>query len=231
VLQGQEAYAMVNIGNEPFGNVSYSGWATATTSAIHILRTAGIKNTLVVDAPNWGQDWSFTMRDNAPTVAAADNNLVFSVHMYGVFDTATKVKSYIDSFTSRGLALMVGEFANFHESGTPDAGTIMSYTRAQGIGMLGWSWSGNSGVDAPLDMVNSFNPGSLTPWGQRFLQGADGLTARAPRVAIVYNTNGTAPNGYPYCSSAAVIDSNGDGWGWENNASCVVRGGAADHPV
>ena len=32
----------------------------------------------------------------------------------------------------------------------------------------------------------------------------------------------TAPNGRPYCASAAS-DSDGDGWGWENNTSCVVR--------
>ena len=34
--------------------------------------------------------------------------------------------------------------------------------------------------------------------------------------------SGTAPNGYPYCASAAS-DPDGDGWGWENEQSCVVR--------
>ncbi|WP_309065694.1 glycosyl hydrolase [Microbacterium sp.] len=34
--------------------------------------------------------------------------------------------------------------------------------------------------------------------------------------------SGTAPNGYPYCASAAS-DPDGDGWGWENERSCVVR--------
>lgn len=32
---------------------------------------------------------------------------------------------------------------------------------------------------------------------------------------------GTAPNGYPYCCTNS--DPDGDGWGWENNASCVVQ--------
>ncbi|MGN7860422.1 cellulase family glycosylhydrolase [Microbacterium sp. 22303] len=231
-LVGQEKYVMINIGNEPFGNSGYANWKSATISAVQTLRAAGLTHTLIVDAPNWGQDWTFTMRDNAAAVAAVDGNTVFSVHMYGIFSTASAVKSYIDSFTSRGLPLLVGEFANYHASGVPDASTILSYTRSQGIGMLAWSWSGNSGEDVPLDLVNGFNPGSLTSWGQRFLNGADGLTARAPQLATVYTTSGsgssTAPNGYRYCTSASS-DPDGDGWGWENSASCVVHGGAADH--
>lgn len=37
-----------------------------------------------------------------------------------------------------------------------------------------------------------------------------------------------APNGYPYCANGSSTDPDGDGWGWENNQSCVVRGGPAD---
>ena len=45
-----------------------------------------------------------------------------------------------------------------------------------------------------------------------------------PTVASADN----APNGYPYCANGASSDPDGDGWGWENNASCVVRNGRAD---
>lgn len=238
-LVGQEAYVMINIGNEPFGNSGYQSWASDTISAISTLRNAGLRHTIVVDAPNWGQDWSGTMKADAPRVAAADGNTVFSIHMYGVYDTAAEVTSYIDSFRSRGLALMVGEFGDAHSDGNPDEATIMRYTRTTGVGMLGWSWSGNgSGVEY-LDMANSFDAGRLTSWGQRFINGTDGLKARAPKVASVYTggtvdpTNppteagGTAPNGYPYCASSSS-DPDGDGWGWESNRSCVVRGSAPD---
>jgi len=37
-----------------------------------------------------------------------------------------------------------------------------------------------------------------------------------------------APNGYPYCNNGSASDPDGDGWGWENNRSCVVRGSRAD---
>ncbi|MEU1972691.1 glycoside hydrolase family 5 protein [Microbacterium sp. NPDC019599] len=182
-LIGQEKYVMINIGNEPFGNTGYQNWKNDTIAAIQTLRNAGLTHTLVVDAPNWGQDWSFTMRDNASAVAAADSNVVFSVHMYGVFDTGAEVRSYIDSFRSRGLALMVGEFGDHHSDGDPDEDTILSYTRSTGVGMLGWSWSGNgSGVEY-LDMVNGFSASSLTSWGNRFINDTDGLKARGAAVA------------------------------------------------
>jgi hypothetical protein len=38
----------------------------------------------------------------------------------------------------------------------------------------------------------------------------------------------TAPNGYPYCVNGTAGDPDGDGWGWENNRSCVVHGSGAD---
>lgn len=248
VLQGQERYVMINIGNEPYGNAGYQTWATDTIAAIGTLRAAGLSHTIVVDAPNWGQDWSGTMRESAPQVAAADGNTVFSVHMYGVYDTAAEVRDYIDSFRSRGLPLIVGEFGDYHSDGDPDEATIMSYTRQTGIGLLGWSWSGNSGGVEYLDMASGFDPAQLTPWGNRFIYGADGLAVRGVAEASVYGdgtvptpeptteptteptpepTNPTAPNGYPYCGSASS-DPDGDGWGWENNRSCVVRGSAAD---
>ena len=37
-----------------------------------------------------------------------------------------------------------------------------------------------------------------------------------------------ASNGYPYCADGGATDPDGDGWGWENERSCVVRGSGAD---
>ena len=70
VLVGQEAYVIINIGNEPYGNVNASGWINDTKNAILAMRTAGFQHMLMVDAPNWGQDWEFIMRDNAASVFA-----------------------------------------------------------------------------------------------------------------------------------------------------------------
>ena len=67
-LVGQENYVILNPGNEPIGNNNAAQWTQATTNAIQRLRNAGFQHTLMIDAPNWGQDWQFVMRDNAPAV-------------------------------------------------------------------------------------------------------------------------------------------------------------------
>ncbi|MFF9504730.1 cellulase family glycosylhydrolase [Streptomyces sp. NPDC014656] len=240
-LQGQEDYVVVNIGNEPYGNSGYAAWTGATKNAIVKLRNAGIENALMVDAPNWGQDWSNTMRDNAASVFASDprRNTIFSIHMYGVYDTAAEVQGYLNHFVNNGLPIVVGEFGDNHSDGNPDENAIMATARSLRVGYLGWSWSGNgSGVEY-LDMVNGFDAGSLTAWGNRFFNGADGISTTSKRATIFGggggggnegggDTGGTAPNGYPYCVNGSASDPDGDGWGWENNRSCVVRGSAAD---
>ncbi len=196
---GQEKYVIVNIGNEPFGNQGYSAWTTDTSNAIKRLRAAGLTHTIMVDAPNWGQDWSFTMRDNAGTVFAADpqRNTVFSIHMYGVFDTAAEISDYLGRFRTAGLPIVVGEFGFNHSDGNPDEDAIMAYSQANGIGYLGWSWSGNGGGVEYLDMTTSFNPAQLTSWGQRIFNGANGIAATS-REASVYA--GSTPTATPTVS-------------------------------
>ncbi|MFV2084438.1 cellulase family glycosylhydrolase [Micromonospora sp. LOL_021] len=193
VLRGQENYVIINIGNEPFGNSGYQNWASHTTSAVQRLRAAGFEHAIMVDAPNWGQDWTFTMRDNAQAVWNADpaRNLIFSIHMYGVFDTAAEISDYLGRFRSAGLPIVVGEFGHNHSDGNPDEDSILSYTSQHGIGWLGWSWSGNSGGVEYLDMVNNFNVNSLTSWGQRLFNGTNGIRETA-REATVYS-GGTPP--------------------------------------
>ncbi|MDO3700337.1 cellulase family glycosylhydrolase [Micromonospora sp. C28SCA-DRY-2] len=194
VLTGEEEYVIVNIGNEPYGNQGYAAWTTDTSNAIKRLRAAGFDHTIMVDAPNWGQDWAFTMRDNAASVFAADpdRNTVFSVHMYGVFDTAAEISDYLGRFRSAGLPIVVGEFGHNHSDGDPNEEAIFAYTQANGIGWLGWSWSGNGGGVEYLDMATNFNPASLTSWGQRIFNGANGIRQTA-REATVFGTPPTTP--------------------------------------
>lgn len=185
-LVGQEKYVLVNIGNEPYGNTGYTAWTADTKTAIGRLRAGGIDHTLLVDAPNWGQDWSFTMRDNAAGVFAADpdRNTVFDIHMYGVYDTAAEVSDYVDHFVSAGLPLVIGEFGNMHSDGDPDEDAIMATAQARGIGYLGWSWSGNGGGVEYLDLVQGFDATRMTTWGQRLFNGANGIKATAKEAGV-----------------------------------------------
>jgi mannan endo-1,4-beta-mannosidase len=205
-LVGQEDYVVVNIGNEPFGNNDQSAWTNATKSAIAKLRAAGLRHALMVDAPAWGQDWKHVMRDNAASVLAADpdRNTVFSVHMYGVYDTAAEVQNYLNHFVSNRLPIVVGEFGDNHSDGNPDENAIMATAQSLRVGYLGWSWSGNGGGVEYLDLVAGFDADSLTAWGNRLFHGANGISTTS-KTATVYTggqpADDTARNGYPYCAS------------------------------
>ncbi|XVS66894.1 cellulase family glycosylhydrolase [Actinosynnema sp. CA-299493] len=218
-LAGQEKYVILNIGNEPWGNTGYTGWTQATKDAITSLRAAGFQHTIMVDAPNWGQDWAFTMRDNAASVFAADpqKNTVFSIHMYGVFDTAAEINDYLNRFVTAKLPIVVGEFGNDHSDGNPDEDTIFATTQSLKLGYLAWSWSGNGGGVEYLDMVTGFNAAQLTPWGQRAINGANGIKATS-REASVYGGGGdptdTTPPSTPGAPSASGVTSTSATLSW-----------------
>ena len=173
VLIGQEAYVTINIGNEPYGNNNTTGWINDTKNAITEMRTAGFHHLLMVDAPNWGQDWESIMKVNAANILAndPDGNTVFSIHMYGVYDTPEAVESYLSAFVNAGLPLVIGEFGWNHTDGDPDEDAIMSTAQYYGIGYLGWVWSG----DDYLDIVKNFDPNQLTGWGNRLIYGTNGI--------------------------------------------------------
>lgn len=217
-VKGQEKYVILNLGNEPYGNTGYSAWTSGTSEAITRMRSAGFDHTLMVDAPNWGQDWSFTMRDNAATVFSADpdRNTVFSVHMYGVYDTAAEVQDYLNRFVSEGLPVVVGEFGDAHSDGNPDEDAIMATAQRLGLGYLGWSWSGNGGGVEYLDMATGFDASLLTSWGRRLFDGANGIKQTAREAGVFGDGGGSGQSG---CSVGYRLSD----WGNWFNADVTIR--------
>lgn len=186
VLMGEEATILVNIANEPYGNQATEGWLDDTINAIARLREAGFEHTIVVDAPHWGQDWQGVMRDHAQQVFESDpnGNILFDVHMYGVYETETAVIDYLTTFIENDLPIIVGEFGHNHSDGDPDEDAIMAFTVANDIGYIGWSWSGNGGGVEYLDMTNNFDVNSLTPWGERIFLGPNGIQETAVEATV-----------------------------------------------
>ncbi|MFJ5775399.1 cellulase family glycosylhydrolase [Streptomyces sp. NPDC093094] len=209
VLAGQEDYVVVNIGNEPWGNTDPAGWTAPTAAAVKKLRAAGLQHTIMVDAPNWGQDWQGVMRANARTVYDADStgNLVFSIHMYSVFDTAQEITDYLNAFVAAKLPLVIGEFGGPADQwGDPDEDTMMAEAQRLGLGWLAWSWSGNT--DPVLDLSVGFDPSRLSSWGERIFHGADGIARTSKEATVFGGTPGdtrppTAP-GTPVASAVTA---------------------------
>ncbi|GIE32365.1 hypothetical protein Ait01nite_054100 [Actinoplanes italicus] len=197
VLVGQENHVVINIGNEPIGNTNPGQWTAATVAAIQKMRTNGFEHLLMIDAPNWGQDWQYTMRDNAQTVLDADtrDNTVLSIHMYAVFNTAASIRNYLDVFQNNNWPLVIGEFGWQFDSGQVDDQTLIAEAQARGIGYLGWSWAGNT--DPILDMTNNFDAASLTTWGQRVIDGANGIRATSKEATIYGGVQPSSPGPSP----------------------------------
>ncbi|MCC4611724.1 glycoside hydrolase family 5 protein [Xanthomonas campestris pv. esculenti] len=186
-LVGQENYVIINVGNEPYGNrLSASEWVNGHARAIATLRNAGLTHALMVDAPNWGQDWQFYMRDNAAALLALDSrrNLVFSVHMYEVFGNDATVDAYLRAFQSNRLALVVGEFGADHRGAQVDEAAIMRRARQYNVGYMGWSWSGNDSSTQSLDIVLGWDPTRLSSWGRTLIEGSDGIRATSRRASV-----------------------------------------------
>ncbi|GAA2140657.1 hypothetical protein GALLR39Z86_05640 [Glycomyces algeriensis] len=234
VLVGEEEYILINIGNEAWGNDNVAGWEPATTAAVQRMRQIGFEHTLVVDAPNWGQDWTNTMRDGdaAQRIFDADvlSNTVFSVHMYSVYAAGQTVIDYFDAFEEKNLPLIVGEF------GADTPVTIEEEAQERGIGWIAWSWSGNSAIDH--DQVIGFDPTQMRPWGERVFHGVNGIGATSERATVF--DGGTEPTTSQEPTSedpstpaggdcTAKIEVVSDwGSGWQGNVSITADSGAVD---
>ncbi len=206
-ITGQEDYVIVNIANEPFGNNTSAATYTADhITAIRALRSGGLTHQLMIDGSTWGQDWQNAMRDNAPAIFAADTlkNTVFSVHMYEVYNNASIVQSYLSSFISRGLPIVVGEFGAEHNGSNVAEEAILQYAQDMRIGYMGWSWSGNGSCCVQLDIVNNWNAGSLSTWGNYLINSTNGIKATS-RLATHFG--GTTTSSSSSARSSAVPSS------------------------
>lgn len=191
-LEGHEASVIVNIANEWQGNTNPSSWNTAYKAAVKIIRDAGIKHCIMVDAGGWGQGAS-TIHQYGTEVLASDpeTNIIFSIHMYGTAGGSPSViKNNIDGVLNKNLALCIGEFGWNHSDGDVDEAYIMSYCEEKSVGWLAWSWYGNSSEVSYLDLVTGSEGTTLTTWGETIFNGANG-TKETSEICSVFT--GTTP--------------------------------------
>jgi len=189
-INGQENFVIINIANEPFGNTTTANYLPDTIAAIQALRTAGLTHTIMIDGATWGQDWSNTMRTNAMQLWNADTrrNLVFSVHMYEVYQSLTPIQTYMQGFDDMNLPLVIGEFGPVNNGQFVDSESVIAQAQARGNGYIGWSWSGNGGSGTGLDMTVNFDPAQLTTWGNRIVNGTSGIRSTSV-LASVFGTS------------------------------------------
>lgn len=192
-------YILINIANE-WGNWdmamnSPTTWRDGYRSAISIIRNAGINTTLVIDAPNCGQDVQNgrTLRTHGPDLISRDprRNILFGVHMYCEWKPTggSSITSGLPSIKSAGIPIYVGEFGFQHSEGSGtcdiDENAIITTAQSNGIGWQAWSWKGNGGGVEYLDMSVDWAGTNLSSWGTRVVAGANGT--RTAATASVFN--------------------------------------------
>jgi mannan endo-1,4-beta-mannosidase len=207
-INGQENFVIINIANEPFGNTTTANYLPDTIAAIQGLRAAGLTHTIMIDGATWGQDWSNTMRTNAMQLWNADSrrNLVFSVHMYEVYQSLAPIQTYMQGFDDMALPLVIGEFGPINNGAFVDSDSVIAQAQARGNGYIGWSWSGNGGGGTGLDMTVNFDPAQLTTWGNRIVNGTNGIRATSV-LASVFGSSTSSLTVSPTTLSLASVAS------------------------
>lgn len=190
VLKGTEASVIINIANEWHNSSSAENWRDGYLKAIPIIRNAGLRHCIMVDAGGYGQS-AATIHSYGKNVLAADpeNNVIFSIHMYGTAGNKNRVKSNIDGVINQGLALCIGEFGWYHSDGDVDEDLILSYCQEKKVGWLAWSWYGNGNPVQYLDLVKdaSASPvlavqstnGNSCEWGKKIVEAWEKEAERA----------------------------------------------------
>lgn len=262
LLKEYEDMLLINIANEWHGE-----WVTGTDSddlvnpdalnsfvgtyesAIQRLRDAGLNHVLVIDGAGYAQDFG-----SIPYIAQKlvnHPNVMFSAHMYDLFNSEVRVAEVFQKVKGDEIPFVVGEFACSHFAHQPTVAceAIMKEASASGYGYMAWSYTGNSGDLAGLDMVNRSDWTTLSKFGRRIVEGEGGIAQTSKQASIfagISKPSVTKPtseaqpeacksevvsesptiemiDGYPVCVHGYDSDPDRDGWGWENQASCRVR--------
>lgn len=179
---GQEKYCIVNIGNEwmespgrdcngEWGEYQENLWSDTYIEAVRRIRSAGIKNTLMIDCNGYGQYadiiWKEGQRildEDKKYFKDGKPNIIFSIHFYEkacYWDyekgTGSRVAHSIDKALSIGAPVCIGEYAYSRKSEKwkMDWETIQDYSKTMNIGYFGWSFTGNGDEDSKgLDMFS-----------------------------------------------------------------------------
>ncbi len=188
-LIGNEDYVILNIANEWIGGWNEDLWCETYSEAVSDLRSEGIKNLIMVDAPGWGQ-YGDAILNKGQKVLDADpeKNTMFSVHMYGTAGgSQSKIKKVLQGAIDRNLCICVGEFGYNHSDGDVDEGYIMEFCCEHDLGYLGWSWKGNGGGVEYLDLSNDWEGKNLSPdWGEVLINGKNGIKETS-EICSVYD--------------------------------------------
>jgi mannan endo-1,4-beta-mannosidase len=119
-----------------------------------------------------------------------DKNLLFSSHMYAVYNTDQIVQEKLTFIKNGKIPFIIGEFGCTHYDDstavnkTVACEAILKETASSSypIGTMAWSYTGNRSVEADLDVFNASDWKSLTTYGEKVVNGTYGAKATAKQA-------------------------------------------------
>ncbi len=174
VLQRHQKYLLVNIANEAGDNrVTPVRFVEGYTDAIRRIRETGVNAPLIIDAPDWGKNFTTLKQSAAPLVAAdPQHNMMFSIHMWWprMWGYSEKsVRQAVQDAVSLNIPLIVGEFGHAwdeSDNGKIPYQTILEECQKNDIGWLAWSWGPGNHPQTWLNMTRDGRFDTLEGWGR-----------------------------------------------------------------
>lgn len=143
-------------------------WRDTYITIIGMLRTAGYKGTIVIDAPGSGQDAptagrAWTIINHAPAILAADPqaNIKMELHAYGSYQAgslAAAAQNMATAAVANNIPYSIGEFGPANQNAASGSITTaqtletIAVAYACGLGWKYWAWD---------DPTNASNPNSI----------------------------------------------------------------------
>jgi mannan endo-1,4-beta-mannosidase len=189
VLNRYQDMLILNVANEWHGTFNETGrsYIDPYLTAISRLRAADLAHVLVIDAIGYGQNTQ-SIRDHYQELLAADGNLLLAGHMYEVFEQPQAVSSWFQFARDNQIPFVVGEFGCEHIQDQVVYQVACDRIMAEAadsvapFGYIAWSYTGNGGDLNILDVVDPADWTTLTTYGQRLVNGADGIAETSQKV-------------------------------------------------
>lgn len=196
MLMKYERCLLLNIANEWGAHSTKADyWQSSYTRCIDIMRKAGYKTTLVIDAPGWGQNIDSIVECGQKVIDADPlHNILFSIHMYGSWNKAQRIREKLVLCHQMELPLIVGEFGyNYHKGKNNlkckvDHTVILDVCNELEYGYMPWSWTGNNKANQWLDLVEPSDWKTLTWWGEQVISGKGGITETSKKASVFGTT-------------------------------------------
>jgi mannan endo-1,4-beta-mannosidase len=186
ILMAYQDMLLINIANEWYGQWDKSStYINTYRTVIQKLRREQLPHVLLVDARGWGQDMSSVI-EHANDFKAIDSNLMISAHMYDLFSTK-KVADTFSFIRQNNLPFIIGEFGCSHGKSKIVACTdIIKEASRSSVGLLAWSYSGNSEELKDLDITEQNDWNTLTSYGRMLVSQASSFR-RESKTACSFN--------------------------------------------